>query len=386
MSNPDQKEVVREQKSTVAATIVPQPTAKGRERFLFNLFDRRFVGVVTRHGEPGADSRTWSGSLEKAAGTFTLLEYQGRKFLNVHAGKRIFEVVPSESDNVTVREVDPNQVPECQAGRFTSEDATSTINPCLAASAAVRPISRAVCVTDDRGPTKNIDALVVYPTTLAVFSPSTVEAFILMSVDETNQAFENSAVNAHLRIGRDRKQAGGPPCMFAVNHVETTDVAQVLDNLIKSSDGVLDNVHTMREDCRADVVLLMVSQGNGGMACIMESLNSAFAPYAFGVVTEKGARYNYEFAHEVGHLMGAGHDIENGLIRMCEDSAGWRYRRDWLRYKTVMAYRPGLPSPQFSNPDIGAGLTSEATGKRNVANNARTLRISAETVSKFRLP
>src|SRR5205823_592270 len=111
----------------------------GHERFLFNLFDRRFSGIVTRHGSPGDGSRSWSGSIEKTAGTFTLLEYENRKYLNIHLGDRVFEVLPPDAgERVTVREVDSTQVAECRAGRNTSEDSSSSVNPCLAASAAVR--------------------------------------------------------------------------------------------------------------------------------------------------------------------------------------------------------------------------------------------------------
>ena len=146
-------------------------------------------------------------------------------------------------------------------------------------------------------------------------------------------------------------------------------------------------VRTLRDQCHADVAVMVLGRGDdAGKACIMEHLSAAFAPYAYAVVVASSASGNYTFAHEIGHIMGAGHDDRNdgNWLGMCSDSRGWHFRdrRNKSRmWRTIMAYPPGTRALNFSDPAIRfiGGPTGTATD-----NNARTLRMSAGTVATFR--
>jgi hypothetical protein len=143
-------------------------------------------------------------------------------------------------------------------------------------------------------------------------------------------------------------------------------------------------VHQLRDTHKADMVCLIVEEADaGGRAFEMSSLDPSFEKYAFGVVHRASADGNYAFTHELGHIMGASHDLNNGGPGLCNNSYGVRWTHNTTQYKSMMAYRPGLKSLYFTNPNVkfkGNGpITSDGT-----ADNARTIRITAPTVSNFR--
>src|SRR5262249_1458958 len=68
-----------------------------------------------------------------------------------------------------------------------------------------------------------------------------------------------------------------------------------------------------------------------------------------------------------------------------EFSHAHRFEVEGTLYHTVMAYPPGVPIPNFSNPDVlFLGVpTGIPEGVANSANNAKTLQLSAATVAQF---
>src|SRR5690606_20416486 len=81
------------------------------------------------------------------------------------------------------------------------------------------------------------------------------------------------------------------------------------DRLVGTSDGYMDNVHTLRSQYGADIVVLIVNDSPflcGVAATIKAGVNNAFA-----VVIDHCAVGNYSFAHEIGHLAGARHDDDS---------------------------------------------------------------------------
>ena len=147
-----------------------------------------------------------------------------------------------------------------------------------------------------------IDVLVLY--TPAAAAQAGGEASMRAEVErlfgETNTAFRNSGVSA--RVGGWAR---------AVSYVESQDVSTDLGLLRGSSDGSLDDVHSMRSDLGADLVHLFVAftpttSSDGSFSCgsAYTSLRSSFA---FGV-TLFHQRCGYTFTHELGHNLGLKHD------------------------------------------------------------------------------
>lgn len=227
-----------------------------------------------------------------------------------------------------------------------------------------------------------IDVMVVYTQAASEIVPS-IEMDIQMAVENTNQAFENSAVHASLRLVH----------MQQIDYVESDDFRHNLGNLRNPlSTSELREVHQLRDTYAADIVILWVASDRYvecALAPIMTKslMSTAFAPYAFGVVRADCATApRYAFTHTIGHLMGADHDYyahsNDGIL---PDSYAYIHQDDFQSgWRTVMAAMPMGSNTRillFSNPDIL--YQGEPTGDAN-SNNARTLNMTAPIVASFR--
>jgi len=390
----------------LAATVVARPPAQpvAQQQLTFNLPNHAsYVGMVERTGQPVAGSHSWSGPLATGDGRFTLVEYENQRFVRIHMASKVLEVAGT---GAALREINSDTVPECGVRPPSAPVISSAVlgDPCAGVANAVAPDagrSNALCKTGGAnlvnlaGLGPQIDALVVYTPTArgSVGGDVSMRGLILLAVDETNQAFARSNVNATLRIAMQPPPAGinaqPRPCIGAIGYTDSGVVFTDLAELILGS-GTGAQVRALRDRCNADVAVMIVGNGDfGGQACIMEHLSAAFAPYAYAVVLASSASGNYAFAHEIGHLMGAGHDDrhDGNWLGMCSYSKGWHFRDHiGLGHKSIMAYRPGFKSLNYSDPSVRYDIGGDVTGAwgANGASNARTLRISADTVSRFR--
>ncbi len=121
-----------------------------------------------------------------------------------------------------------------------------------------------------------------------------------------NTALENSGVNARLRLVHTHKVAYNEP------EVKTsTELGQLLERLRNPADGVMDEIHDLREQHMADLVSLMSGafdwfRGYGRADLVVSPDDPGLWDKGFSVVG--GHRYYQEgFAHEIGHNFGAGH-------------------------------------------------------------------------------
>lgn len=145
----------------------------------------------------------------------------------------------------------------------------------------------------------------------------------------------------------------------------------------------------LRTPYGADLVLMIVELEEQGWAGIAGYQHSVFKRSS---VTAGG----YVVPHEVGHLLGAGHDHFT-----CEDfggsncgarheySYGHRLDVDGMLYSTVMAYQPGIRIPFFSNPDVNlmgvpTGVPRDALS--GAADNAFTMNQEAPLVAALMNP
>lgn len=393
---------VKSQTETFDTKIVRSGELSVGQKLTFNLTEKvSLVGVVDRVDAPAPGVKSWSGSLEGTPGNFTLVNYNDQQFLDIHAGDRFYEVRPARGKRFQVMDVDATSLPECATPAATGAHSTRSV-----ISAGVPD----VCDADPPGIPVVIDTLVGYTKAarIAAGGESAIEGLILLNVDETNQAFQRSNIRARLRLAMESPRVATAPsrprspdpeeprlCMKEISYRETGVIATDLDKLTRVLNQDTD-VRTVREACHADVVVLIVEDGGGygGIAHVMTSLSSAFASKAFGVVVRRSSSGNYAFTHEIAHMMGAGHDVGNGGPAMCAYSSGLRFDYGRARYKSMMAYRcpgttpncgnKGIKTLNFSDPNILYNGDGPPTGDAATANNARTLRISAETVSRFR--
>ena len=217
-----------------------------------------------------------------------------------------------------------------------------------------------------------INVLVVY-TAAAAAATSNVSSLIQLAVDETNVSYVNSGVNINMvRVHTAQ-----------VSYNESgRSFSQHVSALRSTTDGIMDNVHTLRNTYGADVVVLVV---NDSEACGIASTIKATATSAFAVAHYSCITGYYSFGHEVGHLQGARHDryvdasttpyaYGHGFIPA---SKGWR---------TIMAYGNNCGNctriQYWSSPLKTYG--GVAMGTSQYEDNARVLNTTAPTVAAFR--
>ncbi|MCF6363311.1 MAG: zinc-dependent metalloprotease [Gammaproteobacteria bacterium] len=208
-----------------------------------------------------------------------------------------------------------------------------------------------------------IRVMVVY-TPAASAAVTNINSTIALAIAETNQSYANSGVNTRLELAHSYQTA----------YTETGSMPIDLERIRTSSDGHMDEVHSLRNTHAADIVILMGS--NNYSYCGLASTIMATEASAFAIVRISCATGYYSFGHEVGHLQGARHIIshDSSIVPFayghgyCQPgvSNGWR---------TVMAYHcpngDGPRIPYWSNPH--KLYSGEAMGVVGTSNNARVL-------------
>jgi hypothetical protein len=173
--------------------------------------------------------------------------------------------------------------------------------------------------------------------------------------------------------------------MAEVNYTETGDMSKSLSDITNTTDGKMDEVHALRNQYGADQVALVTADSNYcGIAYVMTSLGSWFAPYAFAVVHDD-SKYNclgnHTLAHELGHNQGNMHDPDNSSYAGVYPYS-YGYRLCGV-FHDVMSYACSSPRiPYFSNPNVF--YNGQSTGVANYQDTARSMNGTSATVASFR--
>src|SRR5688572_1372118 len=148
-----------------------------------------------------------------------------------------------------------------------------------------------------------IDVLVVY-TDAAADSVPDIYAHIQNAVDEANASYDNSIIAADInRV-----------MTLSVTYDEAGKTYQTqIAELANPSDGVLDEVHALRNLYQADVVVLITGYFSPNAVCGVAKGQWVTSAEAFAVVAfDCAAAPRWTFAHELGHLYGAAHETAEG--------------------------------------------------------------------------
>jgi len=365
---------------------VPPKAIKGRSRAVaidFNavnadtltleLFDDTTVTAIRERIEDIDGRLSWVGYIEGQQGSSeVILAVRGQAMMGTITldDGRMFEIVYVGNKTHAVRQIDPNKTaphshprePDINAAGELGGTTTSSTTP-ITAPAATGQV---------------IDLLVVYTPQARTNAGgvSGIEAKIVNAVTKANQAYLNSQVDMQLNLVN----------MTEVSYTETGNMSTSLTDITGTSDGKMDIVHSLRNQYGADQVALITAESNYcGIAYVMNSLGSWFAPYAFAVVHDD-SRYSClgtnTLAHELGHNQGNMHDPDNSSYAgVYPYSYGYRVCGV---FKDVMSYYcSGEPViPYFSNPNIY--YNGQPTGIANSQDTARSMNGTSATVASFR--
>ena len=216
-----------------------------------------------------------------------------------------------------------------------------------------------------------IDVLVAYTKKAASNYGDVKRELVELAIEEANHSFRLSNLgNIKLRLVHS----------YQTNYAEQGEHFQHLWRYADRGDGYMDEVHGLRDKHRADVAVLIVDDAAG---CGLSTRVYADAEEAFAVVHHECAAASYSVAHEIGHIIGARHELAldknmtpfpygHGFV----NGSKWR---DIMSYKVSCGGCPRLPV--WSSPQVL--VKGEAAGTPDL-DNARVISEQGARVAAFR--
>jgi hypothetical protein len=310
--------------------------------------------------------RSWIGKFQDVHGGVVI--FSKRKGIVsgiLDDGENLFELAPGRGGQTLLFRVDQSDLPPVAAPLIANEPYAdqSSGNQALQASGVVQ------------------DVMLLYTTTAksSYGSIAATEAALLDSMVATNQAYIDSQVDVQLNVVH----------IAEVNYSETGDISTSLQDLRKTTDGYMDEVHAWRNTYGADLVqLITMDTNNCGIAYLMNNNHIAYAPYAFSV-TAKDCVSGTTPAHEIGHNQGICHNREEPS---CYNPAyDYSYGLCGLTFRTIMSYSSPCGTARirhFSNSSVY--VDGQPTGidhdldPINSAEGTLTVTNTAATVAAYR--
>ena len=326
------------------------------------------VAVGERVQRRGDNDISWAGPVQGTHGWVQMVLGQDGITATVTVGTEQYSIEPLGNGLHAVSRIDQNKLPP----EHTPDNPSGVLDPAPPAE----PMSAKGPGEGDVGiaAVSTINVLVVY-TAAAAAATANVSSLIQLAVDETNVSYVNSGVNIN---------------MVRVHTAQVTynesgrSFSQHVSALRGTTDGLMDNVHTLRNTYAADVVVLVV---NDSEACGIASTIKATATSAFAVAHYSCITGYYSFGHEVGHLQGARHD------RFVDGSTtpyayGHGFIPSTKTWRTIMAYGNNCSNctriQWWSSPLKTYPATGQVMGTAQYEDNARVLNTTAATVAAFR--
>jgi hypothetical protein len=328
------------------------------------------VAVGERVSSRAANDISWAGPVRGGHGWMQIVFKEGGVTATVTVGQTQYGIEQLGDGLHAVYRIDQSGFPQEHApdvpGGALEDNGGSFLASRSATGGASASMSSMAATS--------INVLVVY-TASAASAAGNIASKIQLAVDETNQSYLNSGVAINM--------VNVHTAQVTYNEARRS-FSQHLSALRSTTDGIMDNVHTLRNTYAADMVVLVVndSEACGQASAIGATATSAFAAAHYTCITGY-----YSFGHELGHLQSARHD------RYVDASTtpyayGHGYIPPSKSWRTVMAYGNNCGNctriQWWSNPLVVYPATGEVMGTATHEDNARVLNLTAPTIAAFR--
>jgi hypothetical protein len=216
-----------------------------------------------------------------------------------------------------------------------------------------------------------IDVIVAYTAKAAARYRDIQRELIELAVEEGNESFRMSGLGKiKLRLVH----------AYQTDYVEQGAHFDHLWRFADKGDGYMEEIHGLRDKYRADVAVLVVDDPEG---CGLATRVHADAEEAFAVVHYDCAAVSYSLAHEIGHIIGARHDLN-----MDRTMSPFPYGHGFVsgtKWRDIMSYKSscgGCPRlPIWSSPKVIVKGEPAGTPEQD---NARVILEEAARVAAFR--
>lgn len=230
-------------------------------------------------------------------------------------------------------------------------------------------------------------------------SPVTIDLLVAFTPDALVRVGNSSTamtelIRRILAYTNDAHSNSDTGVTFSVVYIHplTTNAADNFSSDLSSasfSDGVWDELQTLRETYKADMVSVIVGGTQGGTICglgytngISGSLTQS-SPYMYNIVSIAPSCSFATITHELGHNLGCAHDRANATSAGFQAfSYGYSFTgKSRNVFHTVMATTSNIEIPFFSSPL----LTYEEApiGVLGSEDNAQSISLAASTVASY---
>ena len=326
---------------------------------------RSYTIRPTRTMRRSAGDFTWYGDVPDVHGRAIFVVRNGRT-TGAISGDRGTITVASVAGGMTLMTQRKSFPPDHPASfTATQKRARARFEPLLAELKAIHAAAQvdefqaqlAPQVTHQR-------VLVGYTSTVLQTHPDVLDT-IRLAIEQTNAAYGTSGVQVALDL------AGTFQTSFVEAGTVEADLALLTGEQL---------VQCLRKKAGADLVIVLIEDDD---ACGDSAAVFADADAAYSVVNAECAVANLSFAHEVGHLQGARHDLKNDPASPFDNGHGFAYPPG--RWRDIMAYPCDEPAtcdrqPFFSNP--AKRHDGVATGDER-SNNAWVINHTAPSIAEL---
>ncbi len=330
------------------------------------------------------DMCIWRGTVDGTGEPATILWWPGGRMAGTvqHRG-RIYSIRPMGGEAHAIVALAEERMPREHAAmpaRLRANDPSLRDDPLInlgdasilksaAAAAAPRPQEAPAAASQPGDVT--IDVIIAYTKKAASSYADIRRELVELAIEEGNESFRLSNLsNIKLRLVH----------AYETDYVEEGAHFDHVWRFADKGDGYMDEIHGLRDKYKADVAILIVDDAQG---CGLATRVFADADEAFAVVHHECAATTYTVAHEIGHLIGARHDLSLDKV-MTPFPYGHGFVNG-TKWRDIMSYREacgGCPRiPVWSSPKVL--VKGEPAGTPDL-DNARVIAEQAARVAAFR--